>query len=208
LAVPDGADLRRRLLSLRRAMVAHASEGVRHARTVVDFHRRSGLAREPRRILAQCAQQVDGLAESLRRAADDRLRLQKERLERLGHRLAAQRPGHVLAQRAQMLTHLATRLSAAQAYQRQAAEARIQRAADMLRSLGPQAVLSRGYTMTLAPNGQALTRATQVRPGDRLTTRLADGTIESLVTTPRLPPAGGPPAARPGRPSRPSRPPR
>ena len=49
----------------------------------------------------------------------------------------------------------------------------MQRAADMLRSLGPQAVLSRGYTMTLAPNGQALTRATQVRPGDRLTTRLA-----------------------------------
>ncbi len=205
LAVPDGADLRRRLLSLRRAMVAHASEGVRHARTVVDFHRRSGLARELRRILAQCAQQVDGLAESLRRAADDRLRLQKERLERLGHRLAAQRPGHVLAQRAQVLTHLATRLSAAQARQSQAAEARMQRAADMLRSLGPQAVLSRGYTMTLAPNGQALTRATQVRPGDRLTTRLADGTIESLVTTPRLPPAGGSPGGRPSRSGRPPR---
>jgi exodeoxyribonuclease VII large subunit len=107
-----------------------------------------------------------------------------------------------------MLTHLATRLSAAQDRQLQAAEARMQRAADMLRSLGPQAVLSRGYTMTLAPNGQALTRATQVRPGDRLTTRLADGTIESLVTTPRLPPAGGPPAARSGRPGRPGRPPR
>jgi exodeoxyribonuclease VII large subunit len=55
----------------------------------------------------------------------------------------------------------------------------------MLRSLGPQAVLSRGYTMTLVPNGQALTRATQVRPGDRLTTRLADGTVESVVAAPR-----------------------
>jgi exonuclease VII large subunit len=39
--------------------------------------------------------------------------------------------------------------------------------------------------MTLAPNGQALTRATQVRAGDRLTTRLADGTVESVVAAPR-----------------------
>jgi len=190
LVVPDGADLRRRLRALHRALTSHVLEGLRHARLVVAFHRRGGLAREPRRLLAQGAQQTDALAEELRRAAGAGMRDQRDRLNRLGHRLAAQRPAQVLAQRAQVLTHLQTRLAAARERQLTAARERVQRAADLLRSLGPQAVLARGYTMTLAPNGQALTRATQVRPGDRLTTRLADGTIESIVAAPR--PAGAP----------------
>jgi len=190
LVVPDGAELRRRLHAQRRALTSPVLEGLRHARTIVEFHRRGGLAREPRRLLAQGGQQVDALGEEMRRAAEAGLRDQRDRLERLGHRLAAQRPAQVLAQRDQALTHLRSRLAAARARQLAAADDRLQRAAGLLRSLGPQAVLSRGYTMTIAPNGQALTRATQVRPGDRLTTRLADGTIESVVAAPR--PAGAP----------------
>jgi len=191
LVVPDAVELRRRLGSLRRALTSHTLDGLRHARTVVDFHRRSGLGREPRRLLAQCEQQVDDLGDDLSRAVGGRLRDEQARLERLGHRLAARRPGHLLAERAQILNHLGARLAVARERQVAMVRERMERAADLLRSLGPQAVLARGYTMTLAPNGQALTRATQVRAGDRLTTRLADGTIESLVTTPRLPPAGG-----------------
>ena len=185
LVVPDRADLLRRLQSQQRALASHALQGLRHARTVVEFHRRGPLVREPRRLLAQGAQQVDDLGAELRAAAEAGCRRHRERVTALGHRLAAQRPSQVLAQRAQVLAHLRTRLDAARARHLASAQDRFQRAADLLRSLGPQAVLSRGYTMTLAPNGQALTRATQVRPGDRLTTRLADGTVESVVAAPR-----------------------
>lgn len=185
LVVPDGAELRRQLQAQRRALTSHVQQGLRHARTIVEFHRRGPLTREPRRLLAQGAQQVDALADELRRTAEAGLRGQRDRLVALGHRLAAQRPAHVLAQRGQGLAHLRTRLEAARARQLAAAQERFQRVAEVMRSLGPQAVLSRGYTMTLAPNGQPLTRATQVRPGDRLTTRLADGTIESVVAAPR-----------------------
>lgn len=185
LVVPDRADLLRRLQAQRRALTSHALEGLRHARTIVAFHGRGPLTREPARLLAQGVQQVDDLRAELRRAADAALRVHRDRLGQMSHRLAAQRPAHVLAQRGQVLAHLQTRLDAARARQCAAAGERWQRAADLLRSLGPHAVLSRGYTMTLAPNGQALTRATQVRPGDRLTTRLADGTVESVVAAPR-----------------------
>lgn len=185
LVVPDRADLLRRLQAQQRALTSHVLQGLRHARTIVEFHRRGPLTREPMRLLAQGAQQLDDLGAELRAAAEAECRRHRERVTALGHRLAAQRPAQVLAQRVQVLAHLRTRLDAARARHVVAAQDRFQRAASMLRSLGPQAVLSRGYTMTLAPNGQALTRATQVRPGDRLTTRLADGTVESVVAAPR-----------------------
>ncbi|MFN0130360.1 MAG: exodeoxyribonuclease VII large subunit [Verrucomicrobiales bacterium] len=188
LIVPDAADLRRRLHAQQRALTAHAQDALRHARTIVEFHRRGPLVREPRRLLAQGAQQVDALASDLTDAASSALRLHRDRLTALGHRLATQRPAHVLAQRQQSLAHLQSRLLAAATRHLTARNERFARARDLLRSLGPQAVLSRGYTMTLTPAGQTLTRATQVRPGDRLTTRLADGSVESIVSTPRLPP--------------------
>ena len=193
LVVPDRADLGRRFQAYERALTSHALQRLRHARTIVDFHRRGPLAREPMRRLAEGVQRADELAVVLRAAADAGCRRQGERLVALGHRLAAQRPAQVLAQRVQVLAHLRTRMEAARARHLASARDRFQRAADLLRSLGPQAVLSRGYTMTLAPSGQALTRATQVRPGDRLTTRLADGVVESVVAAPRH---GAPPRER------------
>jgi exodeoxyribonuclease VII large subunit len=54
--------------------------------------------------------------------------------------------------------------------------------AKRLESLNPQAVLSRGYSITTLKRGGTVIRsAAQVKPGDALITRLADGQIESTV---------------------------
>jgi len=51
-----------------------------------------------------------------------------------------------------------------------------------LTALSPQRVLERGYTVTLLKKTQSVARgAAAVRPGDRLLTRFADGTVESVV---------------------------
>jgi exodeoxyribonuclease VII large subunit len=48
-----------------------------------------------------------------------------------------------------------------------------------LRVLSPLAVLARGYSITTAADGRILTRSSDVRPGDRLRTRLAEGSVTS-----------------------------
>ncbi|MFO0963293.1 MAG: exodeoxyribonuclease VII large subunit [Phycisphaerales bacterium] len=50
-----------------------------------------------------------------------------------------------------------------------------------LRALGPAQVLARGYSLTFDAQGRLLRRAADAAPGDRLRTRLADGTIDSAV---------------------------
>jgi exodeoxyribonuclease VII large subunit len=48
-----------------------------------------------------------------------------------------------------------------------------------LRHLDPANVLKRGYAMLLR-NGQVLTKAAAVQPGDALQVRLADGSVQVI----------------------------
>lgn len=50
-----------------------------------------------------------------------------------------------------------------------------------LEAVGPTNVLKRGYSYTLGPNGEILRRAIDVTPGDRVTTVLGEGRIESVI---------------------------
>jgi exodeoxyribonuclease VII large subunit len=53
----------------------------------------------------------------------------------------------------------------------------------LLVSLGPDSVLKRGFTLTLGPDGKPVRRLADVRPGDILRTRLAEGEITSTVNS-------------------------
>jgi exodeoxyribonuclease VII large subunit len=59
---------------------------------------------------------------------------------------------------------------------------RLARLAGRLEALSPLAVLSRGYSLTLKGDGKTPVRsASDVRPGDRIVTRLASGQLVSRV---------------------------
>lgn len=47
--------------------------------------------------------------------------------------------------------------------------------------VGPQAVLARGYSVTFDDQGRVVRRPTDARPGQGITTRLSEGTLESIV---------------------------
>jgi exodeoxyribonuclease VII large subunit len=51
-----------------------------------------------------------------------------------------------------------------------------------LRLLGPENVLARGYSITMdAATGTIIRNASDVRPGQRLRTRLKDGAVRSIA---------------------------
>lgn len=52
---------------------------------------------------------------------------------------------------------------------------------EALKHLGPQAILSRGFSFTTDSSGKVITRASDVATGDEITTMLAQGTIVSRV---------------------------
>ena len=64
----------------------------------------------------------------------------------------------------------------------QRAESRLETDAAKLKAYSPYGVLERGYSLTTAADGSVVRDAAQLKGGDVLTTRLARGTVKSVVT--------------------------
>ena len=53
---------------------------------------------------------------------------------------------------------------------------------DLLRLLGPEQVLARGYSITMnADTGRVIRAAAEVKPGQKLRTRLRSGEVRSVA---------------------------
>jgi exodeoxyribonuclease VII large subunit len=90
-------------------------------------------------------------------------------------------PAERLRTSRQHLVHLAARLAAATAQHFNEFRRRMDVAGARLESLGHDAVLARGYSVTLNSRKEVVRDASMVAQGDRLVTKLAKGEIESQV---------------------------
>jgi exodeoxyribonuclease VII large subunit len=145
----------RRLAELRRALVRAARLPLAGRRETL-----AGMAARLRRaskLLQRLAQRVSAIARGLQSAATRRVNV------------AATLPAAASRRLADLAT-AAVRL----------ASARLEGQATRARLLDPLRTLERGYSITRC-EGRLLRAAAQARPGERLSTRLADGVISSIV---------------------------
>jgi exodeoxyribonuclease VII large subunit len=137
------------------------------------------IARETRRRLEYAVQALDALARRLVHPAE-RLRGSRQLVAQLGARLAAA-AAHQLDLARLRLRDAPARLASALARRMEAAGARLEALRAGLTNLDPTAVLGRGYSITRDASGVLLRDAARVREGERVTTTLARGWIESDV---------------------------
>jgi len=119
------------------------------------------------------------LAARASREARRRIEYAMQALDALARRLV--HPGERLRASRQLVAQLAARLASATGRQLDAFLSRLALARSNLQSLDPTAVLARGYSITYDANGAVIRNSTNVNEGDRLTTTLARGWIESEV---------------------------
>jgi exodeoxyribonuclease VII large subunit len=109
------------------------------------------------------------------------VQLARSRLEQLADRPCLRRPVEVMRDRERRIDELAARMKRAIQGRIDKARARLEATAGRLEGLSPLAVLSRGYSLTFDEGGRLLRDAEQVRPGERLRTRLLGGEVVSVV---------------------------
>ncbi len=128
---------------------------------------------------------MDGLfntADRLREAVEHRLELARQRVDRLADRPALRKPLERVRELEQRLDDTAARLLRAVKLGVTRSADRVAAAADQLEGLSPLNVLRRGYSLTRVAGGVSLIRSpAEVRPGDRIVTRVAGGEIVSRV---------------------------
>ncbi len=181
LVAPDGPALRQRARQLEQMLAARVQRRLQHARQVLDWHRRGGLVREPRRLIAQAEQQTDLLEAELQRQVKDGVAQARQRVVTAAHALEQHRPVRLAAELRQRCEALRHRLRAALDRQVTAADSRCGQLEAVLRTLGPDRTLARGFSFTCGPDGKPLQRAAEAKKGDRLRTRFTDGEVVSVV---------------------------
>lgn len=157
----------------------------------------SRAASERRRRLEACARHAATAGNALVSRAARHVESASSRLER--HRPAAvyaRRSALLAAARDRIVRAMRLRLDAADPSRTglrlgESISARIARAAERLdacarhlAAVGPQAVLDRGFSVTARADGSIVRSAADVKPGDTVRTRVADGSFRSTVDGP------------------------
>jgi exodeoxyribonuclease VII large subunit len=149
-----------------------------------EFERRSSrLARtHPRRQLNERAQHLDDLQTSLSRCTRQDLRRHQLALRNFAQRLARVRPSKSLGLRGQVVAELTRRLHEDARHALDTRRQRLRELATRLRLLSPEHVLERGFSITRdAVTGAVLRDSNEIKPGQKLKTRLHRGEIVSVV---------------------------
>ena len=133
----------------------------------------------PRRRLFDHSQRLDAVTMRLSRAANAGVREHRARLSTLAARLARHAPDRTVHAHRSRCEALLGRLSRAARATLSGRRSRVSALERALGAFGPQATLERGYSILLRDDDRQVVRnASEVRPGERLHARLAQGALD------------------------------
>jgi exodeoxyribonuclease VII large subunit len=156
------------------------TEGVFASRQLVESLVRRMMQAHPRRRLDELFQRLDDLQTGLLRCGRQGVRERQVACQNLATRLRQVRPKQLLKQRRELLAVTQHRLRELAHVRFRDLKTQLAAAESRLQLLGPEQVLSRGYSITMdAATGKVLRDAQKVNAGQKLKTRLQTGELLS-----------------------------
>ncbi len=132
-------------------------------------------------LLRRLEQRLDDALQRLDAAVQNQLRQRQSRIAALATGVLHHDPRQKLAHARQHLADFRSRLDRSMERLIESSASQLGSLDARLNSLSPLAVLNRGYALVLSADGALIRSTAQIGSGDRLTTRLADGSFSSHV---------------------------
>ncbi len=178
---PDCGALTEQVTAFATRLSSALGRHVRHDRDRLRAAARHPFFMDPGVVVTARRERLEAATQRLTGAVDRRVRMARQRLLEESARLEKNRPAEVHARRSAALGRAEALLHAAWTAALRRRADRVEAIERALELVGPQAVLARGFSVTLRGDGSALRRAEQAIPGERITTVLADGKVRSVV---------------------------
>ena len=145
----------------------------------------SYVFRQPAELIRQYQQQVDDLRHRLAQATGAAFDTRQARLGTAGEKFKLLSPQTLVRGWQQRLVAETRRFDAALLARRQQIRHRMEHVRGKLELLSPKGTLARGYSITrLTDSRNVVRRATVVKPGSCITTKVLDGEFGSVVSSP------------------------
>jgi len=181
LIVPAATELDRRINELTVCLQRCWRNFIVREQTRLRLFSERTVGRELLTRIQEGKQALDWRRESLQRNATGFVVNWRSRLAENAAALRRHDPSREIVLRRSRFAELARRLVTCPLQLLGTARKRFERTEKILAVLGPDATLRRGYSLTLDATGNLVRSVTQVQRGDRIHTRITDGTIKSNV---------------------------
>lgn len=145
------------------------------------LHGLNARIRHPKQRIEQSMQRLDELELRLTRACTQLLQNNQQQVKLWQARLQTQHPQALLNQQQQRLTHHQQALAKSMTALLSTEQKKLQSVAQALHLVSPLATLDRGYSILRDKNQQVIRSSQQVRSGQQLQARLADGQLRIQV---------------------------
>ena len=129
----------------------------------------------------ELCQTIQSLEIRMGQALDGKLKLSRQRLSRLVSSRVLQNPMNYLQDRRLVLDHLQKQLASGMRESVSRKKQGLIGLAAAMDAMSPLKVLSRGYSMTRDSQGQVVTDASALNPGDEITVTFRSGRIQAAV---------------------------
>jgi len=181
LVSPDQSHLLGRILQLKnRLLQAQRSRMQQVAPKLLHLSQRL-LALHPKRRLQQQQQRLDELQLRLTASAKRTVQGAQQQQQFLEKSLRQLSPVKTLLAHTQHINELERRLVNAKQLQLKQSKQQLAQLSSQLNTVSPLATLARGYSITFDDKQQVVTSSTQLKAGDKITARLAEGSISAVV---------------------------
>lgn len=182
LAVPDQRKLSAELRALEDSLKHLVTQRLRTCQQQGHFLTQRLMQQDPRRQMLQNRQQVDHLAYQLQNTMQHHLNALRTRSERAARQLTEQSPRSQVHLFRQQLGYLDKNLARLRLETFRTYREKVFQLASALDAVSPLRTLDRGYSIVTDTASKALLSKTeQFSPGQKITTRLIDGSVASQV---------------------------
>ena len=181
LIAAEGSELleRSRSLVARIGREALARMGLHHA--VQQRLASAPLFRDPLRRVEEAKQTSDRIEEFLTGTIERRTEQVSATIARRAAQMASAHPGHRLLHADQKISALGEQLGTLMAHRLERDKGRMNLVSAALSALNPEATLARGFSITRNAEGKVITSSGQVKQGESIRTKLAEGELDAVV---------------------------
>ncbi|KUM54311.1 exodeoxyribonuclease VII large subunit [Rheinheimera sp. EpRS3] len=182
LVSPDQSHVLDRILQLKnRLLQAQRSRMQQVAPKLLNLSQRL-LALHPKRRLQQQQQRLDELQLRLSASAKRAVQAAQQQQQYLDKSLRQLSPAKTLLAHTQHINQLERRLVNAQQLQLKQSKQQLAQLSSQLNTVSPLATLARGYSITFDDKQQVVTNSSQLKAGDKVAIKLAEGGFDAQVT--------------------------
>ena len=182
LVSPDQSHLLERIMRLRSALIQAQRARMQHAAPKLLNLSQRLLALHPKRRLQQQQQRLDELQLRLISAIKHSVQNAQQQQLYLDKSLRQLSPVKTLLAYTQHISQLERRLINAQQLQLKQSKQQLAQLSSQLNTVSPLATLARGYSITFDEKQQVLTSSSQLKAGDKVAIKLAEGGFDAEVT--------------------------